>query len=143
MTQHPDDATATLNQLARDRARLDARTRMPFWAPVAFAVVAALWVASPAMGDARTNYVFALVAAVLVADLARRWTGLRAKAVGPRAWALTVLWLVVTLLMYSISLGLVAGQLPLWVLVPAVVAGVTTWFCIRAADACARAGLRR
>lgn len=138
----PDRAHDLLEQLVDDRARLASLTATPWWSPVLLGLVAGLWVASPAVGDRTTGYVLALLGAALVVFLVRTRTGIRVSAVGPRAAGLAVLWLLVTLLLYSASLALVSLGRSAWVPAPAIVAGVVTWAVVRVADRWAREGLR-
>lgn len=142
MDQRPDDAAATLDQLRRDRARLNSTTQTPWWVSAGLGLIVALWVVSPALAPVPVSYGIAVVAVVLVLSLARRHTGLRTSARGPRIWALGVLWLLVTLVSYSVSLGLAASNLPAWIVVPSVVSGAATYLCAQTADRWGREGLR-
>lgn len=141
-TPSPDRAHDLLEQLGDDRTRLASLSATPWWAPVLLALVAALWVASPAVGDRTTSYVLAVLGAVLVVSLVRTRTGIRVRAAGPRSAGLAVLWLLVTLVLYSVALGLVSLDRSAWVVVPAVVAGGVTYGAVRVADGWAREGLR-
>lgn len=141
-TPSRDGAAATLQQLSTDRAQLDATAPTPSWLLVALALLAGGWVVSPAVGSRTPGYLFALVGAVLAIDLARRTMGMQVKASGPRFWLVGFGWLAFTLLMYSVSLGLVSLELPLWVAVPAVVEMVVTYLLGRLVDRWAREGLR-
>lgn len=136
------DAAATLAQLERDRDRLVSTTRTPWWVPTAIGLIVGLWVGSPALASARVSYGTAVVAVVLVLAFARRQTGVQASARGPRVWALGALWLLVTLLAYSVSLGLAAADMPVWIAVPAAIAGAVTYLHVRLIDRWAREGLR-
>lgn len=138
----PDRAHDLLEQLGEDRTRLAALTATPWWAPVLLGLVAGLWVASPAVGDRTAGYLLALLGAVLVVSLVRTRTGIRVRAAGPRSAGLAVLWLLVTLVLYSVALGLVSLDRAAWVAAPAVVAGVVTCAVVRVADRWSREALR-
>lgn len=141
-TPSPDRAHDLLEQLGGDRSRLAAVTATPWWASALLGLVAGLWVASPAVGDRTTSYVLAVVGVALVVWLVRERTGIRLRTAGPRPVALAVLWLLVTLVLYSVSLGLASLDRAAWVVVPALLAGGATWAAARLADRWAREGLR-
>ena len=138
----PADATDLLRQLDEDRSRLAGLTATPWWAPALLGLVVGLWVASPAVGDRTTNYLFALAAAVVVVHLVRVRTGIRLRGAGARQLVLGVLWLLVTLLLYSAALGLVSLDREVWTVLPAAVAGVVTYALAVVSDRWARESLR-
>ena len=133
---------STLNQMSADRSRLNALTSTPWWAPALLALIAGAWVASPALGDRKTGYAVALVSATLGVYLARQHMGIRVKASGPRHWALVMLWLLFTLVMYSVALGLVSFDKAVWVVAPSLAAAGFTYVVAKVADRWAREGLR-
>lgn len=138
----PTDATDLLRQLDEDRSRLAGLTETPWWAPALMGLVVGLWVASPAVGDRTPNYLFALVAGVVVVYLVRVRTGIRLRGAGARPLALGILWLLVTLLLYSAALGLVSLDREVWTVLPAVVAGVVTYGLAVVSDRWVRESLR-
>lgn len=136
-----DDAQATLAQLREDREALDRTTRTPAWLAPAMGLLAAGFVASPAFpsgDDGRAAYVGALVLALALTVLARRRAGRRDAPHGPRSWPLIVLLVIVTLLMFSTSLGLVSLGHAAWVVLPALVTGTAVALGLRALDRQAR-----
>ncbi|GAA1176909.1 hypothetical protein GCM10009584_17970 [Ornithinimicrobium humiphilum] len=142
MTFSPDHATDLLRQLDDDRSRLADLTATPWWAPAFLGLVVGLWVASPAVGDRTSNYVFALVAAVVIVSVVRARTGIRLRAAGARQVSLGALWLLATLVLYSVSLALVSLDRSVWVVLPALGAAATTWAAARVSDRWAREALR-
>lgn len=143
-TPRPDgtEARETLGRLSADRDALDRSTRTPGWLAPVMALLTAGWVASPALSsgdDGRaTAYIGALVVGVAFFLLARRATGRKGSGPARREWPLVVLLLIVTLLMYSVSLGLVSLGHDLWVVLPALVALVSVFLGMRALDRGAR-----
>jgi hypothetical protein len=142
MSASPDRATDLLRQLDHDRSRLADLTATPWWAPALLGLVVGLWVASPAVGDRTSNYVFALVAAVVIVSVVRAGTGIRLRAAGARQVALGALWLLASLVLYSVSLALVSLDRPVWVVLPALGAAAVTWAAARVSDRWAREALR-
>ncbi|MGD8202258.1 hypothetical protein ACQE98_16585 [Ornithinimicrobium sp. W1679] len=138
----PTDATDLFRQMDDDRSRLAGLTETPWWAPALMGLVVGLWVASPAVGDRTPNYLFALVAGVVVVYLVRLRTGIRLRGAGARPLALGILWVLVTLLLYSAALGLVSLDREVWTVLPAVVAGVVTYGLAVASDRWVRESLR-
>lgn len=142
MDRHAGDAAATLDQLQHDRARLDEATRTPWWVPAGLALIAAIWVLSPALVPPSVSYALAVVGVLALLHGARRQTGLRASVRGPRTWALAALWLLLTMLAYSVALGLAAADLVVWVGLPAAAAAAVTYLSARTVDRWAREALR-
>lgn len=138
----PDSATSSLQQMRDDQSRMAALTSTPGWAPALLALVAGLWVASAPIGDRTTGYVSALVGAVLVVYLVQAQTGIKVRRSGPRQWSLGILWLLFTLVLYSVSLALGSVDKVGWTVVPALAAGTFTYFVVRVSDRWAREGLR-
>ena len=138
----PYSAASSLQQMRDDRSRMATLTSTPWWAPALMALVAGLWVASAPMNDRTTGYLLALVGAALVAYLVQSRTGIKVRRSGPRQWALGVLWLLLTLAMYSAALALGSVEKAGWTVVPALAAGAFTYFVAKVSDRWARDGLR-
>ncbi|WP_134772079.1 hypothetical protein [Ornithinimicrobium flavum] len=134
----PEHATATLQQLQDDRERLESLTQTPWWAPVALGLVVGLWVGSAPVTDRTTGYLLALVAALLVASLVRTRTGIRLRRSGARQWSLAILWLLATLVLYSVALALGSLGEAAWAMVPALAAAGLTSLTVRVSDRWAR-----
>lgn len=138
-------AAAQLSQLEQDRRHLEESSRPPGWMAPAVALVVGLWVLSPALeslgsqGD--TSLVVSLIAVVVILS-ALGWTGVRTRARGPRAWAHGALLILVVLVCYSVSLGVVASGVIWWSALPAVLAFATTWWGLVRSRSMAREGLR-
>lgn len=122
----PDRAAAdeALQQLDSDRARLADRLAAPAWLYLAFAVLAAGYVATPAIPSdgGRSTAVGALMAAsILLGTGYRRLSGVRVRRTGPRGAGLLWVGLLTVLLLLSTAFGLVASLPSVWVLAPATV----------------------
>lgn len=123
-------ARAALSGLQSDRAALAGRIAAPAWTHAAFGVVAAGFVAGPAVVSNVRAVLFPVLLCVAIALMwyQRTATGVQARSIGPRAWVVVGAALVVILAMFSVSMGLVASLSPWWVIAPAVVAlGVAWW----------------
>jgi hypothetical protein len=117
-------AQEALRELASDRATLADRLAAPWWLYPFFALIAAGYVATPAIrsAEARNDVVGILIAAGVVLLLAyRRLSGVRVSRTGGRGAALLAGLLMVILLLLSTSYGLVSLLSAWWVLVPATV----------------------
>lgn len=141
-TPTPDSARSTLTQMNDDRLRMASLTVTPWWAPALIAMVVGLWVASPVTGDRRTGYAVAVVSAALVIYLVRAQTGIRVRTAEPRQWSLGILWLLLTLVMYSSAVGLDSLDRAPWVAVPALGAAGITYAAAWVSDRWARESLR-
>ncbi|MFC4460505.1 hypothetical protein ACFO4M_19120 [Pseudonocardia nematodicida] len=122
----PDGPAArdVLRDLDADRSALSGRMAAPAWTHVAFALLAAGFVLSPAFsGGLRAALVPVLVLlTVVLLGYQQSTTGVRARGVGARAWLAFAGALVGVLVLLSVSYGLVASLSPWWVLAPAAVA---------------------
>jgi hypothetical protein len=145
---YPDreQAHEVLRQLDADRARLADRLAAPPWLYLLFAVLAAGYVATPAVpsdGGRSTVVGILLAASVLVAAGYHRLSGVRLGRVGPGgAWLLGGALLAVLLLL-STAYGLAASLPPAWVLAPAVAAFAVVLLSGRRFDRLYRENLRR
>ncbi|BBG00016.1 MULTISPECIES: hypothetical protein [Pseudonocardia] len=138
-------ARDALRDLETDRSALAGRIAAPAWLHAAFGLVAAAYVLMPAFGEtARVQSVWGLAVVVLVLLwVHRRFTGIRPRAVGGRAWAVCGLTVVAVLLLLSVSLGLVASLSPWWAVAPAVVCFGVVWWANVAFERLTREKLRR
>lgn len=141
-TPTPDSARSTFTQMRDDRLRMASLTVTPWWAPALIAMVVGLWVASPVTGDRMTGYAVAVVSAALVIYLVRAQTGIRVRTAEPRQWSLGILWLLLTLVMYSSAVGLDSLDRAPWVAVPALSAAGITYAAAWVSDRWARESLR-
>lgn len=145
---YPDREQAgdALQQLDADRARLADRLAAPAWLYLLFAVLAAGYVATPAVPSdgARSTVVGILLAAsILVATGYHRLSGVRLGRVGPGgAWLLGGVLLAVLLLL-STAYGLAASLPPAWVLAPAAASFAVVLLAGRRFDRLYRENLRR
>lgn len=109
-----DEAAARLDELSGDRGALADGTRIPPVLLAAYGAVGAWWVAGAATAVPGENYEppssgwLALVAVFIIAHLMNRETGIRFRSMGSRAALAMVAVLVVCLMLFSVSLGLVA-----------------------------------
>ena len=130
----PDDArvvSGLLEELQADRARLVRKVRAPKWLAPGFGLIAASFVMTPAFpGGGAGGFVLstALVAGILLVGLSCRVTGIKFTRFGVQAWAAFAAAVVGTLALFSVSLGLAATGLILWIAVPAVVAFVLVFW---------------
>jgi len=138
-------ARDALRDLESDRAALAGRLAAPPWLHAAFALVAAWYVALPAFGEAvRRPAVWGLAFAVVaLLWVHRRATGIRPRAVGPRAWGVFAVACVAVLVLLSVSLGLAASLSPWWALVPAAVCFGVVWWANVAFERLTRENVRR
>ena len=130
----PDEAVAALNTLSTDRERLVASVHVPWVLLAAFGGLGAWWVSAAASTNPGENYEppssswLALVGTLVVSYLIRRETGVRFRKMGTRAvWAMVGI-IVVCLVLFSISLGLVSFGMQ-WAVALTSLAGfaATTW----------------
>jgi hypothetical protein len=128
------DAAAALRDVQADREALAARIPEPRAHLAGFGAIALAWVAQAATLSPGADYEppttswVALVAALVLLVLLRHRTGIRFREVGPRAVLLVLACLVVCLVLFSISLGLVAQGLAWGVAITALAAfGLVTW----------------
>lgn len=130
----PDEATDALNSLSTDRERLAASVHVPWALLAALGGMGAWWVSAAATSQPGDNYEpsssgwLALVGALVIAWLIQRETGVRFRTMGSGAgWALVGL-VIVCLVLFSVSLGLVSFGLHWAVALTSVAAfAATTW----------------
>lgn len=126
------DAPRLLAELQSDRARLAERMRPPRWFAPGFGLVTAACVSTPALPyDGTGNVVLtaALVASIALIAGYQRVTGIRVSRFGVREWALFAVSVLVSLVLLSISFGLAAAELHLWIIAPAAAGfALVTWF---------------
>lgn len=128
----PDQASHALDSLAADRERLAGSTRTPWGLLAALGLASAWFVAQTAVSNPGGNYEpgttwwLPLLAAALAGFLIRRETGIRFRRMGARATWLSVGILVVVLVLFSLSLGLVSFDLRWAVALTALAAFVAT-----------------
>lgn len=122
-TEPPVSATGhapadLLAELDADRRDLAGRLEGHPWLAVGFGLVAAAYVAAPAVpaGGPRTAVlVGALVASVLLLARYRRETGVRLAGLGGRAVGVLAATVALTLGLLSVSFGLAAADLRGWI----------------------------
>jgi len=133
-TNRPDATNSLLAELAADRATLADRAKPPRWLAPGFGLIAAAYVIGPALGEGyRTSIpVLAFIAAVVLVALYYRATGIRISRVGAAGWGILAGALIGSLVLLSVSFGLVSFGLHWWVIVTAVVAfALVTWLATR------------
>lgn len=117
MENNRDDAAAALHALSTDRAQLADRSRPSGLLMAAFGATAAAWVGSAALTSPGEDYqsspvsFLALGAFLLVGYLVRQRVGIAFGRWGARAQAAMAIGLVLCLILFSVSLGLVAADL--------------------------------
>lgn len=128
------EAAAALAGLEHDRDRLADGVRVPWALLAALGGVAAWWVSAAAGTTPGENFQapdsgwLGLVAVLVIAYLIRREVGVRFRGMGARAtWAMLGI-LVICLILFSLSLGLVSLGATWAVSIVALAAfGTTTW----------------
>ncbi|ALD11997.1 hypothetical protein [Clavibacter capsici] len=124
------DAAAALDGLHADRQALASRIPEPRWHLAGFGAIALVWVAETATLSPGADYEppttswVAVAAAVILLVLLRRTTGIRFRRIGARAALLAAAALVACLVLFSVSLGLVAQGLGWGVAITAVAASL-------------------
>ncbi|MGO1973820.1 MAG: hypothetical protein ACTH2Q_12775 [Propionibacteriaceae bacterium] len=140
-----DEAAQALAGLDADRSAVAARAATPGWLLPLISLVVAGFVAAPALpgGGARGGgFAFAAVALVVLVWLYQRQAGVKSSRLGLAGWQLYLAAVVVALLMFSVSLGLVSFGLNVWVVLPALVAGAATWLFGRGVEMSVRSEIR-
>ncbi|MBO0595776.1 hypothetical protein I2485_13335 [Nesterenkonia sp. E16_7] len=128
----PQDAAQTLNALTDDRERLASAIQVPRALLAAFGGLAAWWVATAAGTTPGENYEpptsgwLALVGILVTLHLIQRETGLRLRTMGSRAGFAVAGIIAVCLVLFSVSLGLVASGMIWVVALTSLTAFVTT-----------------
>ena len=129
-----EEAAASLRDVTADRQALADGVHVPKMLLAALGGVAAWWVAGAAGANPGENYEpptsgwLGLVAALVTAHLIRRETGIRFRQMGLQAGLVTVAILVLCLILFSISLGLVSFGARWAVLLTSLTAfGMVTW----------------
>lgn len=142
--EYESAARDALRDLETDRAALAGRIVAPAWLHATFALVAAGYVVLPALDESiRRPMLWGLVVAVLLLLWAhRRFTGIRPRTVGGRAWAVFAAAAAAALALYSVSLGLVASLSPWWALAPALVCFGAVWWANVAFERLTRENVR-
>lgn len=127
----PHDARALLDELQADRVALADRVSVPAWFYPTFALLAALYVGTPALPDGQMRSIVTsvlLAAAVVSALLYPRLSGVRVSGVGASGWCLLLALLVGMIVLLSVSFGLTASLSAWWVLVPQAICFVLVLF---------------
>jgi len=129
-----EEAAASLRGLAADRKALADGVHVPKTLLAALGGVAAWWVAGAAVANPGENYEtptsgwLALVAALVTFHLIRRETGISFRGMGLRGGLVTAGIIVLCLILFSISLGLVSfGARWAVVLTSLSAFGLVTW----------------
>lgn len=128
------DASQVLRQLAADRESLASGVHVPRALLAAFGALAAWWVSTAVTTTPGEHYEppssgwFAVVGVLVIGYLIQRETGLRLRTMGSRAvWAVAGI-ILVCMVLFSVSLGLVSFGLVWAVTLTSLVAfGATTW----------------
>ena len=115
-------ARETLAQLSHDRSVLAGRVAAPTWHWPLLGLIVALFIASPAIGNdaiGDTIFIGCVVAAIIVSGRYAKEVGAKGLRSGIHGVVLGAIFLAGALILYSVSLGLVASDHPLWVVLPA------------------------
>lgn len=130
----PEDAAQALDILTGDRERLASAIQVPRALLAAYGCLAAWWVSSAAGTAPGENYEpptsgwLALVGVLVVTYLIQRETGLRVRTMGPRAGVAVAGIIAACLVLFSVSLGLVASGFTWAVVLTSLIAfATTTW----------------
>ena len=129
--QSPDAVRDLLGALHADRVSLADRLAAPSWFYPVFAALAALYVGTPALPDGNVSAAFGalpVAAAVTLALLYPRISGVRPAAVGMMGWAVLIGLLVSVIGLLSVSYGVVASLTAWCVLLPQAVCFVIVLF---------------
>jgi hypothetical protein len=139
------DARQTLQDLASDREALAGRLIAPWWTYPLFALIAAAYVATPAVQpDSRSLVVGCLTGAfVLLAGSYHRLSGVRVGRIGVRGGAVLATLVLVVQVSLSAANGLAASLTGWWVLAPAAASFVLVLVGARWFDRLYRENLRR
>lgn len=145
----PQAAVEMLDALQTDRDRLVENVKVPWPLLAAFGGAGVWWVAAAASARPGADYEppasswLALVAALVIAYLVRRETGIRFRAMGARAaWAVTGI-IATCLILFSVSLGLASFGLHWAVVLTSLGAFVVTTLLSGVAYRSALAKIRR
>ncbi|EXF24693.1 hypothetical protein BG28_04545 [Nesterenkonia sp. AN1] len=128
----PQDAAQTLETLTDDRERLASAIQVPRALLAAFGCLAAWWVSTAAGTTPGENYEppasgwLALVGILVILHLIQRETGLRLRTVGSRAGFAVARIITACLVLFSVSLGLVASGMIWAVALTSLIAFATT-----------------
>lgn len=115
----PRSAAALLADVDSDRSALIQRMNTPRWVAPAVGAIAAVCVASPAAGENQSgNSALLIIVGILVVYLYHRATGVKLGSIGWTAWLIYAATLVTSLILLSVSLGLVSFDLYWWVIAP-------------------------
>jgi len=126
----PAQARAALGELGRDGAALAARIVTPWWYHPSLGAITALFAgaqALPGVGPIVAVVCGIIAIPILTTTYARRYGVVTTKPAGPRSKRLMLATLVILLAAMASGLVIkVAGAEPLWALLPAAIAFVTT-----------------
>lgn len=128
--ERPTAAWDVLRDLDADRSALAGRMAASAWVHTGFGLIAAGYVLMPVLGDELRSRTLPFLVLVVLGLLwyHRSVTGIRPTSVGARAWTVVAGAAVAILVLFSVSLGLVASLSPWWAVVPAVAAfGLVRW----------------
>ncbi|GIG40549.1 hypothetical protein [Cellulomonas phragmiteti] len=140
----PQRAGELLADLAGDRSTLARHATTPSWYVPTVAALTAAYVAVPLLGEDRTPTVSMIGGALLVlAVLVQQRRRVRLPGAGVAGAGLVVTLLAVVLLLLSVSFGLVAGGLHVWVALPVLAAGAVAYALLRRLDAAGRRAVDR
>lgn len=127
----PADVKQRLEHLRSDRVAMATRLSRARWLPPGIGAVAGAYVAGPLIPNETWRnalLVLTLVATIAMLSAYHRTTGIKPSKVGLRAAMIVAAALGVSLLLLSVSFGLVAGELPWWVTASSAVTFiVVTW----------------
>jgi hypothetical protein len=139
-------AAELLDDLQADQERLAERAEAPRWLAPGFGLIAALYVAAPALpGEPRSNGIVTtcIIIGVVLVYLSSRATGIKFSRFGLRAWLAFAGALVGTLVLFSFSLGLVSLDSHWWVAATAAAAFALVFWLTRLIFSSMREALNR
>jgi hypothetical protein len=117
-----NDPGLLFGALETDRATLADSLRQPAWFAPSLGILAAIYIATPALPEAVSRgfiNISLVVAGILLLVGYRRTTGIKLLRFRPLETMIFAAAIVTTLFFFSISLGLAASGLPLWIIATA------------------------